>query len=550
MKKVGLILTIVLIVTLALSVFACNNNSNTPPPSNNTNDNTNDVGFISDTTSIEELSEDLVKCFLNTAKTAGTSRLSTSNPLVSWKIDMDVRINEIESVCTFEINYDHRDKSKTEMKLLVVKKGETDPFVSLFYFQDQPSDDRNPGNLYFQYGDAKVKVPVSDTFLGELFPISFNDQLEDILDKALSTYLFTLGDIQYKYKDGTDGKRTRNYVLNVDLKKTLVNIVKMMDAPAFKDLYGSVSWIIESLFGVSADKIGSDLPETIIKVDVTTTGGHRTFLGMGAVSNFKIDASVAASDNKDTIFRGESYNITLDLKQFKASNKLIEDFPKEDSSYFDNYLKYDQTALVVNGALVYLEDETKKYDITIGFCYDGLSESQNKDEVKIVVTEEGKPENVIVEFYAFDNIARFNFYCKKGDWVELEFNFDFDYFIEYMIDLGSEGDSLGLLKTIAYALGAIQVWEDDSLSLNIDAEFYHGVLNLDIASLVKGLEDSCNYAGGSSTLIHSQLAEHDLDLPSLLRELVIEKEIVLIFDNGNDSINTTDDLIDKSRFIK
>ena len=549
MKKIAIILVIILTLSLTFSLIACKTNTPpTQPPSDN-NGGTVDDGFVKGTTTVEDLSEDIVKSLLNTAKTASTNKLNANNPCVSWHIDFDVVINDVEAVMTFEINYDHRDKSKTEMKLAVVRKGETEPFVSVFYFQDTPVDSKNPGNMYFQYGDARVKVPVVDTFLGQLFPISFSGIEDAVIIGFLSANLYTKGSIEYKYKDGGDGKRTRNYVFQVDLKATLVNILNMIKGGAgFEEIYESVSWIIESLFGVEADKINTQLPDTTIKIDVTTTGGSRTLLGSGAISNLKIDANVAASDYKDSIFRGESYKMSLELVEFKASSKLIEDFPKEDSAHFANYISYDNTAMVINGALVYLEDEETVYDITIGFRYDGLGETQENDKIKIVVTEKDNPANKMLEFYAFDGKAYFNFYCEKGDWVETTFAFDIDYFIEYMIDVASVGDSFGLLKTIAYTLGSIQFWEDGSLSLNVNKEFYQGLLNLDIPTLVKGIKDACVYAGGLPSDLETQIAEHNTDLSSVLSSVVIEKELLLILDNGDNSIDTTDDLIDESLF--
>ena len=555
MKKIGIILVIILILTLSLSVIACDNTKNSGTTNNNDGNetDTNNDGFISDKTTVEKLSEDLVKCLFNTVKTASLERINSNNPCVSWRIELDVVINDLKSLCVFEINYDNRDPSATEMKLEVTLEGESNPFVSLYFFQDAPIGDKTPGILYFQYGDAKVKVPVADTFLGSLFPISLktegNESLENFLIRIVSANIFTKGDIQYKYKNGVDGGCTRNYLFQVDLKATLINMLNLLNGSSgFEDMYESISWIIESLFGIERNKINSQFPDTIINVDVTTSGGSRTNLGRGAISNLKMDVSVAASDYKDSIFRGESYKIGLEMVEFKSSQKLIADFPKEDSNHFANYLSYSDTALVVNGALVYLDDEDTIYDITVGFRYDGLAETQHNDEIKIVVTEQNQPENKIVEFYAFDDMAYFNYYCVQGEWVTTEFPFDIDYFIEYMIEIGSAGDSFGFLKTVAYTLGSIKVWEDGSLSLNVDKEFYKGVLNLDIPTLVSGIEKSCTYAGGSMNTISSQFDKHNTDLATVLSELVINKEILLIFDNGEDSINTTNDLIDKSKF--
>ena len=72
MKKIAIIIVTILVLTLSLSVVACEpnkNNQNTNTNSGNSdNNNTNTDGFIISTTTIEELSEDLVKSLLNTAK--------------------------------------------------------------------------------------------------------------------------------------------------------------------------------------------------------------------------------------------------------------------------------------------------------------------------------------------------------------------------------------------------------------------------------------------------------------------------------------------------
>ncbi|MBO7177754.1 MAG: hypothetical protein J6V69_01495, partial [Clostridia bacterium] len=121
MKKIAIILVIILTLSLTFSVIACEPNKTPTPPPNNNDNNVVDDGFVKATTTVEDLSEDIVKSLLNTAKTASTNKLNASNPCVSWHIDFDVVINEAEAVATFEINYDHRDKSKTEMKLAVVR---------------------------------------------------------------------------------------------------------------------------------------------------------------------------------------------------------------------------------------------------------------------------------------------------------------------------------------------------------------------------------------------------------------------------------------------
>lgn len=560
MKKLSIVLSLVLIVVIGCSVFAC-----TPPGGNNSNnnnnpqDNPNPDGFISGTATIEDVSSELVKTLLSTANTASITRLNASNPCVSWEIKLSVTINDRSYDLLFQINYDNRDKSKTEIRLMMNRAGETIPFLSVYYYQDEPVGDRSPGNLYIQYGQAKVKVPLVDTFLGELFPITFSndgsgsDGLAELVSGFVSANLFTKGEIAYKYKDESNGKRTRNYVLQLDLKRTLMNVVNLMgSSSSFADVYDSVLWIIESLFGVDSNRISTQLPDTTITLDITTTGGSRTLLGKGMISSCRVDVSAAASDYKDSVFRGESYDISLELGEFIASSKLISDFPKEDDGTFDEHISYDNTALCFTGSLMFDGNEEKLYDMEVGLRYDGLSEEQGNDEVKIIVTEKGNSEIVHVEFYAFDNMAYLNYMTDDNVWVELSFAFDFDIFIEQIIEISdTTATRMGFLKIVAYIFGSFQIWDDGSLSLNITSELFKGILNLEIDSLVGAMQYAYNYAGGNGIICADQLTAQlgsGVDLGDVLGTMIINKETLVILDKGDQSISTTDNLIDKSKF--
>ncbi|MBQ8178643.1 MAG: hypothetical protein IJ033_05560 [Clostridia bacterium] len=561
MKKVSIVLALLLVIVIGCSVFACqpNNNSNT---NNNNDDNTqnnqNSDGFITGTATIEDVSDELVMTLLSTANTASTNRLSSTNPCVSWQIDLAMVINDRAYDVRFEINYDNRDKSKTEMRIVLFRHGESKEFLSAFYFQDEPNGNKTPGSMYLQYGDAKVKVPLVDTFLGSLFPISFgtaesSDGLATLVSGFVSANLFTKGDIAYKYKDESDGKRTRNYVLQLDLKKTLMNVVNLMgNTSSFADVYDSVLWIIESIFGVDSNKINSQLPDTTITLDITTKGGSRTTLGKGSIDSCKVHITAAASDYKESIFRGESYDIEMNLLNFKAANKLIADFPKEDSGLFDDYVCYDSTAIVVNGSLMFNGNEDTLYDMQIGIRYDGLSEEQDQDEFMVKVTDKSNPELIYVEFYAFDNKAYLNYLTDDNVWLELEFAFDVDAFIEQMIIIGGDTTtSMGFLKIVAYVLGSFHIWEDGSLSLNIDGELVKGVLNTDVESLVQAMQYAYSYAGGTGVICADQLTAQlgkDTTMADIISTMIIEREILIILDRGDDTLNTTDDLIDESKF--
>ncbi len=548
MKKLSIVLALLLVIAIGCSVFACKPTKTDIDEPQKDDDNAN--GFITGTATIEDVSQEIVKTLLSTVNTASTTRLNANNPCVSWRIDLLMSINERVYDVLFEINYDHRDKSKTEMRIVAYRHGESTEFLSVYYFQDEPNGNKTPGNLYLQYGKAKVKVPLVDTFLGSLFPITFetdkgSDGLANLISGVVSAVLFTKGDIVYKYKDEANGKRTRNYVLQLDMKKTLATIVNITeDMPS----YESILWIIESIFGVDSNKINTQLPDTTITLDITTTGGLRETLGKGAIENCKLHVSVAASDYKESVFRGESYDIEINLLNFKASSKLIADFPKEEGGSFDNYVSYDSTAILVNGSLMFNGNEDKLYDMQIGLYYDGLSVEQDQDEFMIKVTDKDDSDIVHVEFYAFDDMAYFNYMTDDNVWVELEFAFDIDAFLEQMIDISEDTTtSMGFLKIVAYVLGSSRIWEDGSLSLNINGELVKGVLNTDVSSLVQAMQHAYSYAGGTGVICADQLGS-GTTMADVIKTMIIEREILIILDKGDDSLSTTVDLIDESQF--
>ena len=556
MKKISILLSLLLVVIIGCSVFACVPNDTTNEPPINDNNNNGD-GFIDGSATIEEFTTELVKTLISTAKTASSTRLNATNPCVSWHVGLDLEINQRKYDLVFEINYDNRDKSLTEIRILMYRTGESLPYLTCYYFADEPIENKTPGNMYLEYGDAKVVIPLVDTFLGDLFPIQFEglETEEDIklVSGVISANIFTIGNIKYKYKDESDGKRTRNYSLQIDLKKTLMNVVNLINIGGEETEFStSIEWIIESVFGVDAKKISTQLPNTSVVLNMTTTGGSKTILGTGTLSNCSINIEAAASDYKDSIFRGESFSASIALNEFVASTALIKDFPKEDNAMFNEYIRYNETALVVEGSLMFNGNEDELYTIKMGVFYDGLAESQVNDELMIVVQQKNDPNAKYVEFYAFDNKAYLNFLSADGKWVELNFEFDVDEFIEEMIRLGGDNtSSMDFIKTLAYILGSFQLWEDGSLSFKVNAEFFKGVLNVDAKRLADALQYAYTCANGSGIICADQILAQlgsDVTMEDILSGMVIDNELLIILDKGDESFDTTNDLIDETIF--
>ncbi len=547
MKKVSIILVIALTLVLAMSAFACDG-PETPKPDNPVVKPPSD-GWVTSTATVEDAAEELIKTILNAAKTASVDKLSSVKPLLSWHISIDLTINGVAYQLVYDMNYDNRDASETEMRILFSRKGEEEAFVSVYFYQNPTTDDgRTPGNLYVQYGEAKMLFPVEDTFLGSLFPITFGNNLDTLVTTFVGSNLFTIGDVTYKYKDTSDGRRTKNYSLQVDLKSTLNHFVGILDNANYAEISEPVYWMIESIFGVEVEKINTQLPQTVINIDFTTVGGSKNNSGAGNIDYVLLNVNAAEGDYKGGLFRGESYEAIVKLTSLKASSKHNADFPDEDASMFEEYNRYNTTALTMNGSFMLDRDEENLYDFQTSLLYDGLAESQNNDEFLFKVTEKTNPEAILMQFVAIDNNAVFTYKAEEGNMIELEFAFDIDRFIECIGEYGSsKASSFDLLKVASFVLGSIQFWEDLSSSVKVDYKFYQGILGLTPEGLAACLQEAYSFAGGTGSICYDQIVSQlgeDVTIADILNDLIFTREMVFILNKGDGAFDTSNQMLD------
>ncbi len=547
MKKVSIILVIALTFVLLMSAFACDGPEPSQPDNPSVKPPTD--GWVTSTATVEEAAGELIKTILNAAKTASVDKLSSVKPLLSWHISIDLTINGIPYQLVYDMNYDNRDPSETEMRILLSRKEEDSAFVSIYFYQDATTaDGKTPGKLYVQYGEAKMLFPLKDTFLGSLFPISFGNNLDTLVTTFVGSNLFTIGDVTYKYKDTSDGKRTKNYSLQVDLKSTLNHFVSILGNNNYAEMSEPINWMIESIFGVEVEKINTQLPQTVITIDFSTVGGSKNSAGTGNIDYVLLNVNATEGDYKGGLFRGESYEAIVKLTSLKASSKHNEEFPKEDSSIFDAYNQYNTTALTMTGSFMIDRDEENLYDFETSLLYDGLAESQNEDKFSFKVTEKADSESIMMNFVAVDNNATFCYRNDEGKMIEFEFAFDIDRFIECIGEKSSNNNSsFDLLKIASFVLGSIQFWEDLSASIKVDYNFYQGILGLTPEGFASCLQEAYTYAGGTGTICYDQIVSQlgeGITLADILNDIIFTREMVFILDKGDGAFDTANQMLD------
>ena len=539
MRKVKLSIAFLLLSAFLLAIFAgCGDKTTGGGGDGGNTDNVDKLpdwateGFTVAETNVENMSLDLVSGIANLARTATEERLTSSQPEVSWLVSAEADLNGRESTIDFAINYDVRDEGSLAIMLRFTPKGSNTPSTEAYFY----ADDAENGTLYMAMGAQKVAIPLPNTALAGIFPISSVDST--FLSQFLSGALYTDGEIKYEYKDEAGGKRTRHYIVSINLKQTLSKIINSIKNSAesdetFKNYYDSISFMISAIFGIDASKVATQLPASSLNIDFIVSDGLKEKSGSGKTTYMKIDFQVAASTNTDTVFHGEAFNGILTFTKLQAISKLLgtDVIPAKNDKRFDDYYSYDQRAITAVGKLYYNNAPAVVYDMKLGFIYDGYG--AEGDKVSLVITDPDTGECKF-ELYYSDKRALIAIDDPASSYA---FNFDFDTFIQEFEKYYSEKAQTNLLETVAYLLGSIQFYDDGRLSYKFNAAFFEKVLNVNIDTLYSILQSSYVAAGGSGTL-KNYLVNAGIDLSNL----VIERAFTVELDVNEQFITVGDDI--------
>ena len=178
MRKVKLSIAFLLLSAFLLAIFAgCGDKTTGGGGDGGNTDNVDKLpdwateGFTVAETNIENMSLDLVSGIANLARTATKERLTSSQPEVSWLVSAEADLNGRESTIDFAINYDVRDAGSLAIMLKLTPKGSNTPSTEAYFY----ADDAENGTLYMAMGAQKVAIPLPNTALAGIFPISSVD---------------------------------------------------------------------------------------------------------------------------------------------------------------------------------------------------------------------------------------------------------------------------------------------------------------------------------------------------------------------------------------
>lgn len=541
MRKRALRSLVLLITSLAVmltALVACTPTNVVKPnnPSVNKQDDENKTvdGFTKGTATVDEVCQDLIKTILNSAYTAGKDRLTTSNPYVSWWIDVDCDINGNKGTLSFKINFDVRDPESMTVRLALLPDGYKKESLEFVFFADTPSADgkKHPGSLYLRVGDSKMIVPFADSFLSDMFPL--DTYKSDDLISFIAGRLATINKISYEYKDEIGDKRTRRYGVQVDVKQTIINVLNLLNNASTKNEYDSVKWIVENAFGISIANISTEMPTTHLSVNFTTEGGMRTAYGTGSLKELKLCVEADANGKINTIFKGEKFDGKFELKKFSALRKLIS-MPTRESLDKDGYLLYNSRTVSMNAKLVYVDTPETEYDFNVSFLYTGIEDYGADD---LFMTRISSKDGDLASIYYKENVLYVNMLDRKtGLERNLQCEFDLDRFIAGVEENIGGRDEMDVLKAMTYVIGSLQFSDNATkMSYIFDERFFNGVLNLDLDALYDLLNEAYKSAGGIG-FVHDRFAEAGINLG----DVVYDRTLTVTIDFLNEDTITIGD---------
>ncbi len=504
-KYISVILAVIVaLATLTLS-SCTSDKDNSGTKKDESDANVTADGYTKGTATVDDVCQELFKTVLNSANSASKERLTEKNPLVSWWIDVDCDVNGHKELMSFKVNFDVTKPESMAIRLSFKPDGEDDDIIEAHFYADAPNTEEglNPGSLYLRVGENKLIVPIVDSILSDMFP--FNTVGTDDLAAFFASRLATIDKISYEYKDEIGDKRTSRYRVRIDVKKTVTNVLTLLKGT---QSYDSVKWIVENLFGISVDKINSDLPVTNIEIYFVTEGGSRTTLGMGTLKELVAELRVQANGKTGSVFRGEKFNGRFELKKFTTLRKLTPMSSREDLDA-EGYKLYDSRTIGIKGKLAYTDtDET--YDFDLKFLYTGLNDRGEGDKLSFkLFNPEGK--NTLSVYYK-DNKLYVNCLDSDGTEHNLVAPFDTDAVITKIEQSISSRDKIDFLKALTYVIGSLQLGGGATeASYKFDSRFFEGLLNMNLEGIYGVLNEAYVVSGGTGN-IKDKFAEAGLNL--------------------------------------
>lgn len=492
MKKA--LFTLFILLVAAVFIAGC-----TPPDPGGEKEKTDDTWTVNEQADDNEMYKTLVKGVLGSLKDISDEKVNTTNPIFSIDSKMKLEFNDHLLWFIFKLNYKLDDDTVLKFSAEIRNEDESEIIIGAYFMNNF---------LYLKLMDGeagKMKFPIKNQVVGDLFPIQSKDV--DIADLAimLSAVIEIDGDITCKSRMfGTIPEY--QYICSIDLPTTLQNIVNSLDLEQLEGVdTETLSVIIQRVLGVSLEQIqNGQLPESSVDIDFATSGDK--------LSNFLLNLKVEQPiESPNTLFGGGDIDLSIDL------DKLVIDKKYTTIEFFNTKIEVGEN--LVNEYTTYPNYLDQTFGVRLNLTEKGATAEEDRDytlnaELKLDLEEINSNEllfevlddtqTAVTGLYFLDGILYL--YTTKEDGYQKRVELELDIIALYEdiadgveIEDSQPDEKKAALEYVAFIIGALRLGNDD-LSFAINNDFYE--------VLFPGFEDIISYGDA--------LLPEEIDLAALL----------------------------------
>ena len=513
-KTIWIFAVVALLIAVLIVSAGCDTTGGGKPNTPSTEENSD--GFVKGETNIDLMTEDLIGGIVSALRPVNSSQITSSRPNASIYVSADLKINDSKSTLLFISDYDLKKAESgsagaTRTGFIVTRAGSGSPFIEIYLYSGA---DSSYDELFVSVSGNKIEIPLYNSSLADMLPFGSLDTtiLSSVLNSSLVVY-----DLTYKYKDESNGTRTRNYTASIDLKRSLVNLVNFITKNDYEEYTADIKAMIGAIFGVNSDRLSAEMPPAALDLEFTTTGGARTDgEGTGKLSSLGMNLDVSESDNKNTVFGGEAYTISIELNKLDIKAAALDEsvMPYRNDSKFDDYYMYDSRFVSVDGVVRFADGTLlggKDYDIEVSFKYTGMDLTSG-DVIKLKVTDPDDANFVPFELNYENNLLKLSVMERDESGSVKTGVFEteayFTDFLQHLIDkYFAKREVMNTYESLAFVFSMLNI-DDSRISFKLDSVFFKNLLGLDMTGLYDCLQSS--YRGTGQ--IESKLKEAGIDL--------------------------------------
>ncbi len=429
-------------------------------------------GYIEGTTTVENIYADLMGGLANTMDVIGkdvTEKSPTASAVSSISADINGKKYDIE----FKLNIDERNAEKVQYTIDVFEASKL--VLGIYTYRNIQTI-----TTYVTIDGSKFYWENEYNAMDITFPMQFDtEKLEGYATLMSSMVMVDTKSIKYEYR-AVGTKMERHYYLSLDMGATLeklVSVINLMEP----EQQAVLEILLKNLMGVGLDDINNgDMPETQFSLEFTTSKGYNNTCGGGVISKIGVGFNIEATENEDTMFKGDAVNGTVDVKSFTVSTDNITNIKQQ--TLFKDYINI-KDALFNFYADVKYDGSDTHYNIQGSLKTDFYASLE--DQMYVEVTDKETAE-VKTTLAISNNVLK---YCTfvEDEWVEVETAFDFVAFFDKVRAVLDANQAIpySSLNDIICVLASLSISEEGEVVYSFMKGYFDVVFNIDNKELMQ-----------------------------------------------------------------